>query len=62
MGVGDIDDRLGDGRALACCLLCFASSAFALLMCRVFVRGERSRTASGPLPGILLGFDRGALS
>ena len=53
---------LGDGRALACCLLRFASSAFALLMCGVLVRGELPRSASRPLPGILLGFDRGALT
>ena len=43
-------------------LLRFASSAFALLMRRVLVRGELSRSASRPLPGVLLGFDRGALA
>lgn len=53
---------LGDGRALARVLLRFASSAFALFMGRVFIRGERSRSASGPLPGVLLGFDRCALA
>ena len=54
--------RLGNRRALARSLLRFASSAFALLMGRVFVRGERPRSAAGPLPGILLGFDRGAFA